>query len=178
VTRFFNNIKNHIMEGSVPDSIPNFTPHNANPKIIQAANVIAPDVKIATLKVKPDALPTGTPACECIGKKQKLKPAAGTKDFTKAGLVCCKEGTPILVIAFQKILRRSTALSFVSMIRNAPSPIGPVILIISESGTRLLSTTRSKFLSTAMQLKEDRFGSMPTPLQSTGPQFPTSMLTS
>jgi hypothetical protein len=95
VTRFFSNIKNHIMEGSVPDSIPNFTPRNANPKIIQAATAIAPVGEVAALKTKSDALPPDTPAHERNGKKQKIKPAAEGKDFTKAGLFCCKEGTPI-----------------------------------------------------------------------------------
>jgi hypothetical protein len=90
VTRFFANIDNNIMEGTVPDSIPNFTPRNANPKIL---NAVAPVAEIAALKVKPDALPPGTPACKCAGKKQKVKPAA--KDFIKAGLFRCKEGTPI-----------------------------------------------------------------------------------
>ncbi len=90
VPRFFANIDNNIMEGTVPDSVPNFTPCNANPKIL---NAVAPIAEIAALKVKPDALPPGTPACERSGKKQKVKPAA--KDFTKAGLFRCKEGTSI-----------------------------------------------------------------------------------
>jgi hypothetical protein len=90
VTRFFANIDNYIMEGTVPDSVPNFTPRDPNPKIM---NVVEPIAKIAALKVKPDASPPGTPARERTGKKEKVKPAA--KDFTKAGLFCCKEGTPI-----------------------------------------------------------------------------------
>jgi hypothetical protein len=40
VTRFFNNIKSHIMEGSVSNSVPNFTPCNSNSKIIQAVKTI------------------------------------------------------------------------------------------------------------------------------------------
>jgi hypothetical protein len=90
VTRFFANIDNNIMEGTVPDSIPNFTPRNANPKIL---NAVAPVAEIAALKVKPDALPPDSLARERAGKKQKVKPAA--KDFTKAGIFRCKEGTPI-----------------------------------------------------------------------------------
>ena len=90
VTRFFANIDNYIMEGTVPDSVPNFTPRDANPKIM---NAVEPVAKIAALKVKPDASPPGTPTRERTGKKQKVKPAA--KDFTKAGLFRCKEGTPI-----------------------------------------------------------------------------------
>ena len=90
VTRFFANIDNYIMEGTVPDSVPNFTPCDANPKIM---NAVAPVAEIAALKVKPDASPPGTPARERTGKKQKVKPAG--KDFTKACLFRCKEGTPI-----------------------------------------------------------------------------------
>jgi hypothetical protein len=71
VTRFFSNIENHIMEGSVPDSVLNFTSSNANPKIIQAATAIAPVGEVTALKAKSDALPPGTPACERNGKKQK-----------------------------------------------------------------------------------------------------------
>ncbi len=96
MTRFFSNIENHIVEGSVPDSVPNFTPRDVNPKIIQATTAIAPVSGVAALKAKSDALPPGTPTCECNGKKQKIKPAAEGKDFSKAGLFCCKEGMPIL----------------------------------------------------------------------------------
>ena len=71
VTRFFANIDNHIMEGTVPDSVPTFTPRDANPKIL---NAVAPVGDAVTSKVKP---------------------AAGATDFTKAGLFRCKEGTPI-----------------------------------------------------------------------------------
>ena len=95
VTRFFNNINNHIMEGSVPDSIPNFTPCDANPKLLQVARNIVPFVEISALKVKPEALPEGTPACERVGKKQKLKPAAESRDYTKVGLFRCKEGMAV-----------------------------------------------------------------------------------
>jgi hypothetical protein len=96
VARFFSNVENHIMEGSVPDSVPNFTPRDVNPKIIQAATAIAPVGRVAALKAKSDASPPGTPTRKRNGKKQKIKPAAEGKDFTKAGLFCCKEGTPIL----------------------------------------------------------------------------------
>ena len=176
VTRFFSNIENHIMEGSAPDSVPNFTPRDANPKII--ATAIAPVVGIdAALKVKSDALPPGTPARERKGKKQKIKPAAEGKDFAKAGLFCCKEGTPISDL-FPGNLKKKYCSFFVSTIKNAPSLIRPVISIISENGTKSPSATRPKFSSTAMRLKGKRFGLMPTLLRSTGPPFPTSMLTS
>jgi hypothetical protein len=90
VTTFFANIDNYIMEGAVPDYVSNLTPRDANPKIM---NAVAPVAEIAALKVRPAASPPGTPARERTGKKQKVKPAG--KDFTKAGLFCCKEGTPI-----------------------------------------------------------------------------------
>jgi hypothetical protein len=79
---------------------------------------------------------------------------------------------------FPAISRRSTALSFVSKTRNAPSPIRPAILIISENGTRFPPMISSKFLSTAMRLRGKRFGLMPTHSRSTGQHFLTSMLTS
>ncbi len=45
-------------------------------------------------KSKPDASPPGTPANNRKTKKQKLKPAAGALDFTKAGLFHCANETP------------------------------------------------------------------------------------
>jgi hypothetical protein len=47
-------------------------------------------------KSKPDASPAGTPACKKNTKKQKHKPAARSKDFTKAGLFHCTNGTATL----------------------------------------------------------------------------------
>jgi hypothetical protein len=53
-------------------------------------------LSIFGVKSKPDASFLGTPACKRTNKKQKLKPAAGgLKDFTKAGLCHCAEGTAI-----------------------------------------------------------------------------------
>ena len=54
-----------------------------------------PAVETAALKVKPEALPPGTPAHERVGKKQKLKPAAESRDYTKVGLFRCKEGMAV-----------------------------------------------------------------------------------
>ena len=92
--RFFSNIENHIMEGSVPDSIPNFTPRGSNPKLLQAATIVnVPNTVPGTSKVKPEASPPGTPARERTRKKQRIKTAPGSQDFSKAGLFHCKEGT-------------------------------------------------------------------------------------
>ncbi len=63
VTMFFSNMDNHVMEGLVSKSIPNFTPCNANPKY-QAAEISPPVSDISALKVKPGTLPLGTPACK------------------------------------------------------------------------------------------------------------------
>ena len=86
IMRFFSNIENHIMEGSVPDS-----------KLLQTANImmVASYAKVSTSKAKPETSPPSTPAREHTSKKQKTKTAPGAKDFTKAGLFHCKEGTPI-----------------------------------------------------------------------------------
>ena len=84
------------MEGSVPDSVPNFTPRDSNPKLLQTANImVASYAKVRTLKDKPETSPPSTPARERTGKKQKIKTAPGAKDFTKAGLFHCKDETPI-----------------------------------------------------------------------------------
>jgi hypothetical protein len=95
VLRFFNKMDNHILEGLFPDSVPNFTPQDANPKH-QAANAISATAGESAGKIKIKTSPPGTPACERTSKKQKVKTAAGAKDFTKAGLFRCKEGTPFL----------------------------------------------------------------------------------
>ena len=88
---------NHILEGSYPDTVPTFTPRDANPN---HKNAIAPaEVGLGdrpTLeKAKAEFSPLGTLAKECTSKRQKLKPSTGERDFTKAGLFHCKEGTAI-----------------------------------------------------------------------------------
>jgi hypothetical protein len=83
------------MEGSVHDSVPNFTPCNSNPKLLQAATIMSvPDTVPGTSKVKPEASPPGMPARERTGKKQRIKTAPGSQGFSKPGLFHCKEGTP------------------------------------------------------------------------------------
>jgi hypothetical protein len=76
--------------------IPKFTPSNTNPKY-QVASMIA-TINHGGLdlskKMKPEAFPPSTPACKRVPKKQKLKPAVGAKDFTKAGLFHSTEGIP------------------------------------------------------------------------------------
>ncbi len=94
VWRFFDKMDSHILEGSFPDSIPNFTPRDANPKH-QAANAVSATAGDSARKINSKTSPPGTPACKRTSKKQKVKTAAGAKDFTKAGLFRCKEGTPI-----------------------------------------------------------------------------------
>ena len=72
------------MEGSVPNSILNFTPRDSNPKLLPTANImVASDAEVSTSKAKPETSPP-------------IKTAPGAKDFTKAGLYHCKVGTPIL----------------------------------------------------------------------------------
>jgi hypothetical protein len=94
VARFFHRMDNHILEGTYPDVIPKFTPKDANPKD-QIASVIA-SIDQGGLdlsrKLKPEASPPSTTARERLPTKQKLKPAIGVKDFTKAGLFHCKDG--------------------------------------------------------------------------------------
>jgi hypothetical protein len=100
VARFFERIENHILEGSYPDTVPAFTPRDANPNHMSVAAAyvgkrISTERVSTAKKAKANASPPGTPACNRQTKKQKLKPGAGLKDFTKVGLFHCKEGTPI-----------------------------------------------------------------------------------
>ena len=97
VSRFFERMENHILEGSYPDTVPAFTPRDCNPnhKATSAIMTSTVDDHSTTKKIKMDASPPGTPARDRNSKKPKLKAGAGTKDFTKAGLFRCKEGTPI-----------------------------------------------------------------------------------
>jgi hypothetical protein len=94
VARFFDRMENHILEGTYPDVIPKFTPKDANPKYHIASVIASKDQGGLDLckKVKPEASPPATPACERVQKRQKLKPAVGAKDFTKAGLFHCRDG--------------------------------------------------------------------------------------
>jgi hypothetical protein len=91
-------MENHILEGSYPNTVPAFTQRDTNsnhkvPSMIAATNV---EEHPAAEKTKKDVSPSGTPARERTSKRQKFKPGAGSKDFTKAGPFCCKEGAPIV----------------------------------------------------------------------------------
>jgi hypothetical protein len=69
VARFFDHMDNHILEGLYPNTIPMFTPRDANPKYknesLKVVSVIA-TVENGALaisnKFKPSASPPGTPA--------------------------------------------------------------------------------------------------------------------
>jgi hypothetical protein len=101
IARFFDCMNNHILEGLYLDTIPKFTPEDANPKykeeslkVVSMIATIGNGALAISNKSKPNASPPGTPAKDRKIKKQKLKPAAGTKNFTKAGLFHCADGTP------------------------------------------------------------------------------------
>ncbi len=103
VACFFEHMENHILDGSYPDTVPAFTPRDANPnhKSAMSAAAVYVGERLSTEhastadKVKADVSPPSTPARDRHTKKQRLKPGAGSKDFTKAGLFHCKEGTPV-----------------------------------------------------------------------------------
>jgi hypothetical protein len=115
VRRFFANIDNNIMKGRVPDCVPNFTPRNANSKTM---NAVAPVAKIAALKVRPDALPPGTPAREHTGKSRKsnLLPRTSRKPVYSVARRELQSLNCSLMTS-----RRSCALSFHFTTKNAPS---------------------------------------------------------
>ncbi len=128
VASFFSRMENHILEGTYPDTIPKFTPRDAHPKYkdesLKVASVILTIGNRALAisnKSKPDASPPGTPANDMKTKKQKLKPTAGAKDFTKAGLFHCTDGTPTFDL-FPSDLSKPLCVFFsVSTTKNVPS---------------------------------------------------------
>jgi hypothetical protein len=110
IARFFDQMENHFLEGSYPNTVPVFTLRDANPNNKVLCMIAATNVKEcpAAEKTKADVSPPGTPACKRTSKRQKLKPGAGSKDFTKAGLFLCKERTPIMKL-FPTDLSKNTA---------------------------------------------------------------------
>jgi hypothetical protein len=88
---------NHILEGSYPDTIPTFTPRDANPNHQVESVITMADAgqRVVMEKSKTDVSPPGTPAADRKSKRQKLKAGAGSEVFTKVGFFHCKEGTPI-----------------------------------------------------------------------------------
>ncbi len=100
VARFFEHIESHILKGSYPDTIPAFTSRDANPNLKSMITIAAAHTgeHVSTAKkTKADMSPPDTPVCNRQAKKQKLKPGAGLKDFTKAGLFHCQEEPQFLI---------------------------------------------------------------------------------
>ncbi len=77
VARFFEQIENHILDGSHPDTVPAFTPREANPNHKSAMSTAAahvgeriPTERASTAeKAKADVSPPGTPARDRQTKK-------------------------------------------------------------------------------------------------------------
>jgi hypothetical protein len=137
VARFFKRIENHILKGRYPDTIPAFTPRdtNSNHKSMSgiAAACIGECVSTAETTMA-DVSPPSTPACDRQAKKQKLKPGAGLKDFTKAGLFFCKEGTPISDLFPTDLIKKYCSF-FAFITRSVPSLARLANLSISAGGT-------------------------------------------
>jgi hypothetical protein len=145
--RFFDRMDNHILEGTFPDSVPKFTPRDANPRY-QIANVIATMEDRAALSIsgdkksKPDASPPGTPTQERKNKKQKLKPAAGgLKEFTKTSLFHCVKGTATTDFS-PSSLSKPVLSAYIT--KKFPSLIRPVNSTTLANWTKSPLTTRQK----------------------------------
>ena len=70
-------MENHILEGTYPDTIPKFTPRDANPKykdesskVESVIGTIGNKARAILNKSKPDTLPPGAPANDRKTKKQ------------------------------------------------------------------------------------------------------------
>jgi hypothetical protein len=146
VACFFERIENHtILDGSYPDTVPAFTPRDANPNHKSAMSAAAayvgeriPTERASTAKkAKADVSPPGTPARDRQTKKQRLKPGAGSKDFTKAGLFHCKEGTPVHELFPADLIKKYCSF-FCFHNKKCSKPhqlISPAISNISAGGT-------------------------------------------
>ena len=178
VSRFFERMENHILEGSHPDSVPSFTPRDSNPNHkVSSMIVIGSEERSAAEKTKSDASPPGTPARDRISKKPKLKAGAGSKDFRKAGLLRCKEGTPIGDL-FPLDLSKKYCSFFCFHDKNAPSQSSLVISNMLANGIRFPSKTRPKFSSIAMPVVERSGLTLTLSLSIGSRTFPKSLHTS
>ena len=123
VARFFDCMENHILEGMYTTTIPNFTTRDANPKYeykdesLKVANVIA-IIGNGALAISNKSKPG--PANDRNTKKQKLKPAAGAKDFTKACLFHCADGT-LTPDLFPSVMSKPLCVFLVFTTNNVPS---------------------------------------------------------
>jgi hypothetical protein len=164
--RFFLNIKNHIMESSVPNSVSSFTPRDSNPKLLQAATIVSVSNTVpGTSKVKPEASPPGAPAHERTGKKQRIKTAPGSQDFLKAGLFHCKEGTTFLGL-FPANLEKKLCSFFCLHGKKCSKPSQVCEFEHIGKWGKITATDQIKSSSTAMRLRAKRFGSMPITFRS------------
>jgi hypothetical protein len=125
VACFIKRIENHILNGSYPDTVPVFTPRDANPNHMSTAAAyfskrISTECVSTAEKAKSNVSPPSTLACDMQNKKQKLTPGAGLKDFTKAGLFHCKEGTLVYELLPADFIKKS-AVSFASITRSVPA---------------------------------------------------------
>ena len=120
VARFFKQMENHILEGSYPDTVPAFTPRDANPnhKVLSVIATTNVEERPAVEKTKVDVSPPGTPAYMRTSKRQKLKPGAGSTQ-KRAYFVASKEHRSRNCSPLTS--QRSIALSFVFTTKNAPS---------------------------------------------------------
>ena len=180
IARFFDCMNNHILEGLYLDTIPKFTPEDANPKykeeslkVVSMIATIGNGALAISNKSKPNASPPGTPAKDRKIKKQKLKPAAGAKDFTKAGLFHCADGTPTSDFFLLAFLSHCVVIS-VSTTKNVPSLTKRANSITLGNGIKFLLKTRQRFWLIAICLAERKSGLMRIHLQSTEQPFLTS----
>jgi hypothetical protein len=177
IARFFEQMENHILEGSYPDTVPAFTPRDANPnhKVLSVIATTNVEERPAVEKTKVDVSPPGTPAYMRTSKRQKLKPGAGSTQ-KRAYFVASKEHRSRN--CSPPTSQRSIALSFVFMTKNAPSQSSLVISSMLPSGKRSLPMIKPGFSNTVMPVVE-RSGLTGTLLPSIRLQtFPGSLHTS
>ncbi len=159
VSQFFEWMDNHILEGSYPDTVPAFTPRDANPNH-QVVSVIAmahSGQHVAAEKSKPMCpllalqLLIGSP------KGRNSRRVLVWKTSQKLFIFTARKVPPILNHS-PLILQQNNAVSFAFMTRSVLSPIRLVNLITLAGRTKFQPAPSWRSLNTAMPPKAKRLG--------------------
>jgi hypothetical protein len=163
VSRFFERMENHILEGIHPDTVPAFTPKDSNPNhkvpsvIVTGTNAKErPTAKKTKLDDPPQALLLVTD----IPRSQNSKWVLVQKTSQRLVYYDARK-VPQSEICSPGISPRSIAPSSVSTTKNSPSQSNLVISNMLANGIRFSSKTRPKFSSIAIPAVE-RSGSTRT----------------
>ncbi len=160
VACFFEQMENHILEGSYPDTVPAFTPRDANPNHKVPSMIAATNIEERSTAEKTK---TEYPLLALLLTRELPKDRISSRALVQrvsrkqTYFVARKEHR--LPSCSPPTSQRSIALSFVFTTKNAPSQSSLATLSMSASGKRSLPMIKPRFLNTVMPVVE-RSGSM------------------